>query len=201
MKSHNIIYKNNKFYDKNTLQRVFPKNGETFLIAGDDQAFGDHDPLNIPHKESVILNEEKKIEEVKKIKNLKSYKRMLQANDEIYFNFSITKQKSEGEPKHYRFRIQLLEDLYLHTCTTWKENTLPELHHCRCVVIDDLNRNIDYFEAIYATSLNEAYSKTRQFYFPNQGTAGASVYVAMEIRPNYTLEKLREELLRNFILV
>lgn len=95
----------------------------------------------------------------------------------------------------------MLEDLYLHTCTTWKENTLPELHHCQCVVIDDLNRNIDYFEAIYATSLNEAYSKTRQFYFPNQGTAGASVYVAMEIRPNYTLEKLREELLRNFILV
>lgn len=95
MKSHNIIYKNNKFYDKNTLQRVFPKNGETFLIAGDDQAFGDHDPLNIPHKESAILNEEKKIEEVKKIKNLKSYKRMLQANDEIYFNFSITKQAKE----------------------------------------------------------------------------------------------------------
>lgn len=201
MKSHNIIYKNNKFYDKTTHQRIYPKNGETFLIAGDDQAFGNHDPLNVAHNESVILNEEKKLEEVKKIKNLKSYKRMFQASTDIYFNFSITKQKSEGEPKHYRFRIRLLEDLYLHTCTSWKENTLPELHSCRCVVIDDLNRNVDYFEPIYTISLNDAYSKTRQFYFPNQGTAGASVYVVMEQSRDYSLERLRKELMSELIVI
>lgn len=193
MKSHNIIYKNNKFYDTVTGRRVFPKDGELFLIAGDNNSFGNHDPLNVAHKSEDVFNSEKKLDEVKKIKNLKSYKRMFQANENIYFDFSITKQKSEGEPKHYRFRIQFLEDLYLYTCTTWKENTLPELHNCRCVVIDDLNRNVDYFEPIHAISLNDAYSKTRQFYFPNQGTPGASVYKKMD-NGFQTLEDLRDSL-------
>lgn len=65
--------------------------------------------------------------------------------------------------------------------------------------LNSLNRNVDYFEPIHAILLNDAYGRTRQFYFPNQGTAGASVYVVMEIRPNYTLEKLREELLHTLI--
>ena len=194
MKSHSIIYKNNKFYEQSTQKRIFPKDGATFVIAGDDNAFDAHDPLNIPHKEDEILNSIKKLEEVKKIKHLEKYKLALSADTDIFFNFSITKKKNESEPKYYRFRIKLLEDLYLHTCTTWEEGKKPSFHDCRCVVIDDLNRNVDYFEPIYAISLNDAYSKTRQFYFPNQGTAGASVYIVMELYDNYSLDKLRKNL-------
>ncbi len=197
MKSHNIIYKNNKFYEENTGKRVFPKDGESFLIAGDNEAFNDYDPLNIPHKEDEILNSSQKLEEVKKIKNLHSFTLALQAQTDIFFDFSITKVKNEQEPIHYRFRIKLLEDLYLYKCTTWDEAKKPTFFECRCVVLEDIHRNIDFFEEIYAISLNEAYSKTRQFYFPNQGTAGASVYLVMELKKDSSLEALRNRLMQN----
>lgn len=195
MKSYNIIYKNNKFYDQHTGRRVFPKDGGNFLIAGDNEAFNEYDPLNIPHKEEEILSPSQKLEKVKAIKNLDSFILALKAQTDIFFDFSITKVKNEQEPKHYRFRIKLLEDLYLYKCATWDEAKKPTFYECRCVVLQDIHRNINFFEEIYADSLNDAYSKTRQFYFPNQGTAGASVYLVMELSENNSLEVLRDRLI------
>ena len=196
MKSHNIIYKNNKFYDQHTEQRVFPKDGELFLIAGDNISFGDHDPLNIPHEEDDILNSDEKLEEVKKIKNLKTYKLALKQGSNIFFDISINKTKNDYEQLNYGFRIRILEDLYLYNCTTWSNDKPPMFHDCRCVVIEPVYRNVDFFEQVYAASLNEAYSNTFQFYFPNQGTPGGSVYKKMSIGYHNTLEDLRAELKR-----
>ena len=193
MKTYNIIYKNNKFYDTATRKRIFPKDDGQFVIAGDNDSFGVHDMLNQPHEQ--ILDSAQQLSEVKEIKNLKKYRMMLPAETSLYFDFSITKTKHANEQQRYKFRLELLEDLYLHSCTSWKDAKLPELHDCRCVVLEDLRRNVDYFEPIYATSINEAYSKTRQFYFPNQGTPGASVYVVMRCFIGFdeiSLEKLRE---------
>lgn len=50
MKNYNIIYKNNKFYDTATGRRVFPKDDGKFVLAGDDNNFGEHDVLNQPHE-------------------------------------------------------------------------------------------------------------------------------------------------------
>ena len=58
--------------------------------------------------------------------------------------------------------------------------------------------NLDFFEPIYAQSVNEVVSITRQFYFPNQGTPGGSVYVIVKDRSGHTLEDLRKPLLRFF---
>ncbi len=178
MKTHNIIYKNNKFYDTSTGKRVYPQDNGKFVIAGDNQDFGDHDPLNKPHEN--IFDAEQQLVAVKAISNLKTYKKILPVGESLFFDFSLTKTKHENEQHRYKFRLELLEDLYLHTCTTWNDTKPPELHDCRCVVIEDLMRNVEYFEPIYATSINEAYSKTRQFYFPNQGTPGGSVYITMK---------------------
>ncbi len=193
MKSHNIIYKNNKFYDQHTRQRVFPKDGELFLIAGDNISFGDHDPLNIPHKEKDILNSANKLAEVKKIKNLKTYKLALKQGSNIFFDISINKTKSVNEQLNYRFRIRILEDLYLYKCKSWEEKKEAMFYDCRCVVVEPVHDNVHFFEQVFATSLNEAYSNTFQFYFPNQGTPSGSVYKKMN-NGFQTLEDLRKHL-------
>lgn len=195
MKSHNIIYKNNKFYDQHTGQRVFPKDGELFLIAGDSDSFSDHDPLNIPHKEKDILNSANKLAEVKGIKHLNTFKLALKAGADVFFEISINKKKTDNEKLNYRFRIRLLEDLYLYNCTTWERDKPAMFHYCRCIVVEPVDRNVEFFEQVYATSLNEAYSNTFQFYFPNQGTPSGSVYKKMN-NGIQTLEDLREDLKR-----
>lgn len=194
MKSHNIIYKNNKFYDTITGRRVFPKDGELFLIAGDNNSFGNHDPLNVAHKSEDVLNSEKKLNEVKNIKHLKTYKLALEEGSDIFFEISINKTKSDEEQRNYRFRIRILEDLYLYNCTSWEEKKEAMFHYCRCIVIEPTDRNVDFFEQVYATSLNEAYSNTFQFYFPNQGTPSGSVYKKMNLGYRNTLEDLRKKL-------
>lgn len=190
MKTFNIIFKNNKFYQLDTGKRVYPKDGGIFLLASDDENFEENDPLNLPFNED-IKNSKAKLEEVKQIKNLKSYVLMLPANTILYFQFSLNKQKNDHEPVKYGFQLRLLEDLYLYYSTTWQEAKPAEVFDCKCVVEYDLYRNVDYFEPIYAHSLNEAYSKTRQFYFPNQGTPGASIYVVMETEKQETLKQVR----------
>lgn len=193
MKTHNIIYKNNKFYDKVTCQRVHPKEGYEFIIAGDDNNFGDFDVLNQPHEE--ISDAIKKLEEIKKLKNIDQYEILLPSGSTLDFHLSITKTKHRGEDEFYEFRLQLLEDLYLYKCNSWSKEKLPELYNCRCVVFEDLLGNVKFFEPIYANSVNEAYSKTRQFYFPNQGTPGTNIYLIMScssMTPQKTLKDLRQ---------
>jgi hypothetical protein len=198
MKSYDIIYKNNKFYDTATQKRIYPKDGQKFLLVGDDQNFGDHDPINIPPTAAELLDSAAKFIQVQKIKNLKTHRLFLKKGTQLYFEFNLTKRKSATEETHYRFWIELLEDLYLHTCNNWKTETPPELHACHCKVFKEETQNLEFFEPIYAKSLNEVVSKTRQFYFPNQGTPGASVYVTVKINSRETLEDLRQPLLQYF---
>ena len=194
MKSFNIIFKNNKFYQFDTGKRVYPKDGGIFLLVSDDENFAENDPLNLPFNEDV-KNSEAKLEEVKQLKNLKSYALMLPADTILYFSFSLNKKKNENESMKYGFRLRLLEDLYLYCATSWRENKPAEVCDCKCVVEQDFYPNVDYFEPIYANSLNEAYSKTRQFYFPNQGTPGASIYVVMKTEEEETLKEVRNRFL------
>ena len=177
MKNYNIIYKNNKFYDTSTGNRVFPKDDGKFVLVGDNDAFANHDPLNKPHEN--VLDSREQIVKMKKIKTLRKYKKILPAGSELTFDFSITKKKHENEPPRYKFRLKLFEDLFLYSSVTLKNDSHIELQSCRCVVFQDLNGNVEYFEPIFANSLNEIFSKTRQFYFPNQGTPGESVYNVM----------------------
>lgn len=130
---------------------------------------------------------------MKGIKHLKTFKLALKEGSDVFFEISINKKKADNEKLNYRFRIRLLEDLYLYNCTTWENDKPAMFHYCRCIVIQPVDRNIEFFEQVYATSLNEAHSNTFQFYFPNQGNPGGSVYKKMD-NGFKTLEDLRDDL-------
>ena len=199
MKSFDIIYKNNKFYDATTKERIYPKDGQPFLLVGDDSNFSDHDPLNLPPTAAELLNAQAKNVQVSQIKNVKKFHLFLAKGARLYFDVNLTKRKSTIEETHYRFWIELLEDLYLYNCNNWRPETLPELHSCHCKVDKEGSGNLDFFEPIYAKSVNEVISKTRQFYFPNQGTPGASVYITVKRTQGETLEYLRQPLISFFV--
>lgn len=197
MKSYNIVFKNNKFYEAEAGKRVFPKDGGIFLIASDSECFEDNDPLNLPHQPQSILNTAEKLQELLDLENLKSYSLFLPANTHLFFKVSLSKKKNTQEAMHYEFRLTLLEDLYLYYSTTWKDNSFAESFNCKCIVDVDVLGNVGFFEPIYANSINEAYSKTRQFYFANQGTAGASAYKVMKLENNMALEDCRNLISKN----
>ena len=133
------------------------------------------------------------------LKDVKKYHFLLVKGTRLYFDVNLTKLKSAGEESHYRFWIELLEDLYLHTCNNWQSEKSPALYGCHCKVDKEGSGNLDFFEPIYAKSVNEVISKTRQYYFPNQGTPSASVYVIVKRNHGETLEDLRRPLMPFFV--
>lgn len=196
MKSFKIIYKNNKFYEEESGKRLYPHDNTQYILAGDDTNFGTEDPLNLPHKK--INSAEEQLIELEKITNIKDKVKILSAGDKLEFNFKLTKRK-DFEDFEYSFGLVLLEDLYLYNCISWQSEKLPELLDCKCMVDKNISKNVDFFEPIYADSLNEVYTKTRQFYFPNQGTPGGSVYQKFKIlNTNFKLADIRKDHLQFF---
>lgn len=194
MKSYTTIFKNNKFYEAATGQRIYPKDGAKLLLASDNESFDNKDPLNLPHQLDQILNLADKLKEIQAVENLHSYHLFYPANTHLFFKVSLSKRKTNYEELYYRFRLTLLEDLYLHFINTWKTYKPAETFECKCIVDKVVFGNVEYFEPIYANSLNEAYSKTRQFYFPNQGTPGASIYKVIFTHNDLQLDFCRNEI-------
>ena len=153
MKSFDIIYKNNKFYDIATQKRIYPKDGQKFLLVGDDQNFSDHDPLNLPPTAADLLDAQAKLLQVSQLKDVKKYHFLLVKGTRLYFDVNLTKLKSAGEESHYRFWIELLEDLYLHTCNNWQSEKSPALYGCHCKVDKEGSGNLDFLEITSLTDL------------------------------------------------
>jgi hypothetical protein len=66
--------------------------------------------------------------------------------------------------------VELLEDLYLFISKKKDdENNEGKLYSCACVVRENTNNKIKFFEEIHATSLNELYKSTYVHYFGNFG--------------------------------
>ena len=68
----------------------------------------------------------------------------------------------------HEFKVELLEDLYLHLKSNWKLQE-EKLYDCACVVRENISKTLDFFEEVYAESLNEVYKYTYVHYFGNEG--------------------------------
>lgn len=180
MKSFQIIHKHGKFYDASTKRRILLKEGAQVLLAADDDAFTHEDPLNKAFAESELLDNYAKQDAITSIPDLAAFHRCMFAGQHLDFYFTLSHTKAR-EQTMYMFRLMLQEDLYLIRKKGYKNQESADFASCKCVVHDCLSKNIDFFEPIFATSLNNALSKTIAFYFPNQRTAGGSVYLHMHI--------------------
>lgn len=162
------------FVDIETNKRLLPKNGSEYVLVGRDFEMIENDILNEPFNESKLLDSEAKEAVIKEIRS-KSY---IIAKKGQKFVFRIGLGKSVEYPRQYVFVVKLFEDLWAYPVKEDRKDW--RLHNCKCEVNACLYGDLEMYEPIYSYSLNDAFSKTIQFYFPLNRKSSGNVQTLMK---------------------
>ncbi|WP_163377803.1 hypothetical protein [Cyclobacterium sp. SYSU L10401] len=167
MKAYNAKFKYGFLYDQETGKRIILAEGSELTITVENSDVLDQDPYNHPYNPQ---KEEDKMSELKG----KGYKEVIilkEKSKPLFFEISAGFRSKSHEPIKSLFEIQLLENLYGARKEFDKDY---DLLSCHCVVSKCIFKNLEFFEPIYAYSLNDAYSKTYDFYFRLYGKQAAN---------------------------
>jgi hypothetical protein len=201
MKAINAIYKHRHLYNVVTGKRIILNENSEVSITVQDTALLKTDPYNPPHKALLTMDELLSNIKLKKL----FHKLLFKKGTKLWFNIKagvkVNKSKSSTGPYEeedkivdagavYQLEIELNEDLFW--VSKQKEPTMADVFECACTVIGETSNAIEFFEPIYATSLNQAYTKTFEFYFPLYASASANVYKKISRRQHY------DDYLQNF---
>lgn len=171
MKTFKVFCQSGSLFDMETGKKIIFKENSELVISGDDHCFLDVDILNL--EPSSIRNEKEMLDMVTKnyINKGNFALKMYSAGTVFNFNVAVTKS-NQNRSKSYVFSCRILEDLYAYNP---KNGGTPRLCSCQCVVDECLSMNIDYFNNVYAVSLNQAASKTITQYAPMQRSSSLNV--------------------------
>ena len=171
MQSIEVIYKFGNLYDKNTKERILIDDGVSISITLDPKDVLLQDPNLKPDQ---LLTAEEKEAEVKAFIRNKPYWKVLSCDTNLYFKISAGIKRKEGtEAIECLFKVRLLEDLYIYNKKI--EAKYARFFNCHCKVESCLS-NFEFFEPIYATSLNDAYTKTYELYFAMFGKSTCNAF-------------------------
>ena len=190
METKDLIYKNGHFYDRTTQKRVRLTDGAQISITAAPEHFLPFSPagawplkiLSHMDKLNLLLNE------VKPSKHKKI------AGQGAFLYFSINRHSKTKEIINHEFKVELLEDLYLFLKSDWKTQE-EKLYDCACVVRENTTKTIDFFEPVYAESLNEVYKYTFVHYFGNDGNPACNAidrFYEEERNEKSTLRRFRD---------
>ena len=99
-------------------------------------------------------------------------------------NISAGIKRKEGKTHiECLFKVRLLEDLYIYNKKS--EVKYARFFNCHCIVESCLS-NFEYFESVYATSLNDAYTKTYELYFAMFGKSTCNAFDRFSINEDMT---------------
>lgn len=195
MKAINAIYKHRHLYDSETGRRIILNENSEVSITVQDNALLKTDPYNPPHQ--LLLSSEELLKNMKAKKLF--HKLFLKKGTKLWFsikagvkenkskNSSGPNKTEEGEIVNagavYQFEVVLNEDLFW--VSKHKEPPLADVFECACTVVKECSNTIEYFEPIYATSLNQAYTRTFEFYFPMYASANANIYKKISLKQHF----------------
>lgn len=169
MKSIDAIYKFGNLYDRKTHNRILLEDGSDISITVNIENVMAEDPNLHPDN---LLNSVEKEKEVKEAQ--KKYWKLFNAGKLLFFEISAgIKRKTGTEPIRCLFQLKLLEDLYIYN--NRDEPKYARFFDCHCQVEKCLT-NFDFFELIYAKSLNDAYTKTYELYFAMFGKSTCNAF-------------------------
>lgn len=169
MKSIDAIYKFGNLYDRQSRKRIFLEDGSDISLVVNIENILAEDPNLKPDK---LLTSIEKEAEVKKAQI--NYWKLFPAGVHLFFEISAgVKRKNETEPIRCTFRLKLLEDLYIYNNKS--EPKYARFFDCHCQV-EECMANFDFFELIYAKSLNDAYTKTYELYFAMFGKSTCNAF-------------------------
>ena len=172
MKAFNAIFKYGNLYDPDTQKRILIEDGSQISITLDEKNILLDDPnIKLP---TPLNPEQKRNEVINSDKAFKAWK-LFENNHLLYFHITAGVKKQNTTDRIFSsFSVRLLEDLYIYKKTENAENV--RLFDCHCIVESCLNQSIDFFEPLYATSLNDAYTKTYELYFAMYGKSTCNAF-------------------------
>lgn len=194
MKAINAVYKHRHLYDATSGKRIILDENSKISITVQEDSLLKEDTYNLPHKD--IRTTEELIIAIKE--DYKFFHLFLERGSRLYFRVNAgEKVKANRKQKFlssndgletfddnkdiYLFEIELQEDLFW-VCID--ENKQPIVYDCACIVTKELLNRLKFFEPVYAPTLNQAYTRTFEFYFPLYGSANASIYNKISVDVN-----------------
>ncbi|MEI8048513.1 MAG: hypothetical protein WCI92_14110 [Bacteroidota bacterium] len=204
MKVINAIYKHRHLYNVDTRKRIILDENSEISITVNENSILKEDPYNPPH--TTLLTRKQLIDKIEK-ENL-FFRLFLEKGSKLWFTVNAgEKVKKDKTPRYpsdeipenfvnnkdsYLFEIELQEDLF------WVSNEQypkkADVYSCACTVIRECHNQLHFFEPIYSPSLNQAYTRTFEFYFPLYASANASIYNKILVHPhNLVYLKSRRE--------
>ena len=177
MEAYNTIYKYGFLYNKDTGKRILLAEGSELTITVDADDVLKTDPYN---EANVSITTEERLALLKK-KGFKEAFKLKGKGELLYFEISAGSKSKKIEKVKCLFVVQLEESLLGARKDVTKDFDLVD---CHCTVIECTSQNLAFFEPIHAYSLNDAYSKTYDFYFRLYGKQAANVKTRMRETPN-----------------
>jgi hypothetical protein len=187
MKAYKAIIRHGKLYDLESNKRIFIKENGKLIIAIDESQLLKEDPYNKPLK---MVTEDENLEYEKALRKKHfSVKLIASTSDELKFTIKAGKNtETSNYAMQCTFRVKLLGNLYM--LQKHKENEYGLVSPCPCIVDFDYGSELKNFEQIYAYSLNDAYSKTYEYYFSLYGKSTINIYNNF-----YLIKEAKEKLL------
>jgi hypothetical protein len=179
-------------YNSDTRERIILAEGVNYFLITDKEENIEIDnfapPKRLKSKQEIFdaLVAEPKVTHVKKL---------FDKGKELYFFIELQNQK--GVLKQSRFKIQLLEDLFLYSRNDWKQKeliSLGKLAECECVVHESEFDSLPFFENIFAKSISSACKRTHIHYFGNDGSPSKNAFDSIYISTNKSKQNLIEKL-------
>ena len=197
MKAYNAKYKYGFLYDVETGKRILLAEGSQLTVTIAENDVLKQDPYN---SSNAIIKKDRILTDLK-LKGFKEAILLKKEGESLFFEISAGFRSKALEPIKCIFELKLQEDLLGARKFSDKDYDLIE---CHCVVITCISDNLEFFEPIYAYSLNDAYSKTYDFYFRLYGKQAANVKERMmdEIGkdPKFLKSRLNQSKSSDFVI-
>lgn len=171
MKAYKAIIEHGKLYDQETKKRIHIHEGSNFIITIEERFLSSEDPYNVfedPASPDEILARIK-------AKEYYRFKKLADRGSEMSFTIKAGKRHEKAtQAMECCFKVKLNEELYLIQKSAG--DTAGVVFECNCVVEEEITKRLNFFEPVYAYSLNNAYMKTYDSYFSLYGKPTANIY-------------------------
>lgn len=169
MKNVKCVFKYGRIYDPESKMRIILDEDAELTIQFNDHDVLISDPNNKPFEPRML---EDRLEELRQSGTYSNYKILLPAGSVLRFSLKGGVVSKGLKTYPCQFEVRLIEELIGVRKTAKGAFGLVGTY---CVVSREVGDQVPFFEPIHAYSLNNAYSKTFNYYFSffGAGTANA----------------------------
>lgn len=182
MKAIDAVYKFGNLYDRVSKKRILIDDGAEISIVLNSNDLLAEDPNLKPKKFHSAKEKQDEVNQFIIKEGEGKYWKLFDRDKLLFFKISAgVKRKIKTEQIHCLFQLRLLEDLYIYNKKA--DPKYARFFDCHCLIEKCLS-DFEFFEPIYATSLNDAYTKTYELYFAMFGKSTCNAFDRFSEKPD-----------------